>query len=76
MSDESKTTKSRKNPAAVALGAKGGAAGRGEAKSRGSAAARAAVAKRWERYRAKKGAEASVNAHGLPEVPPEVAADS
>lgn len=43
----------RKNPAAVALGRKGGKAGSGAAKARSSDAARAAVLQRWENHRAK-----------------------
>lgn len=45
----------RKNPAAVALGRKGGKAGSGKAKARTSEQARAAVLKRWENHRAKTG---------------------
>jgi len=45
----------RKNPAAVALGRKGGKAGSGAAKARSSEAARAAVLQRWKNYRAKTG---------------------
>lgn len=45
----------RKNPAAVALGRKGGKAGTGKAKARSSEAARAAVLRRWEKHRAKTG---------------------
>ena len=52
-------TPKKKNPAAVALGAKGGAAGRGAAKARTSEQARAAIAARWERYRERKAAEAA-----------------
>lgn len=45
----------RKNPAAVALGRKGGKAGSGAAKARSSEAARAAVIQRWKNHRAKTG---------------------
>ena len=45
----------RKNPAAVALGRKGGKAGSGAAKARSSEAARAAVLQRWKNHRAKTG---------------------
>jgi hypothetical protein len=41
----------RKNPAAVSLGRKGGKAGTGKAKARTSEQARAAVLKRWENHR-------------------------
>ncbi len=44
-----------KNPAAVALGKLGGAAGRGKSKARTTEQARAAAAKRWAGH-TKKGA--------------------
>ncbi len=48
----------KKNEAAAALGAKGGAAGRGLAKARTSEQARAAIAARWAKYRAAQAAKA------------------
>lgn len=50
--------KSKKNPAAVALGRRGGMAGTGTAKARTSEQARAAVLVRWENHRAEKAAAA------------------
>lgn len=47
-------TKPKRNPAAVSLGRKGGAAGTGKAKARTSEQARAAVAARWAKHRAAK----------------------
>ena len=45
----------RKNPAAVALGRKGGKAGTGPAKARSSAVARAAALERWKNHAARPG---------------------
>ena len=45
----------RKNPAAVALGRKGGKAGTGAAKARSSAVAKAAALERWKNHTARPG---------------------
>ena len=53
----------RKNPAAVALGRKGGKAGSGAAKARSSEAARAAVLQRWKNYRANRAKSGNAHTH-------------
>jgi hypothetical protein len=45
----------RKNPAAVALGRKGGKAGTGAAKARSSTVAKAAALERWKNHKARPG---------------------